>query len=168
LGESFFTARELDESNRVCSAIVKESSDVAEAYYGLGRIEAARGNWASAMESLRKACELFPNYGAAHYTLAQVDGKLGKSEESQEQLRLFAENKTIVPPVDDPLRDKLRRLDMGAPSRLERGFQLEQVGRVEDAIAETEKASQLDPTLVRAHINLIILQGKISEVVADC
>jgi len=160
LGESLLTAGELDESNRVYSAIVKESSDVAEAYYGLGRIDAARGNLAPAAESLRKACELFPTYGAAHYALAQVDGKLGKSEESQEHLKVFAKNKTIVPPVDDPLRDELRRLDMGAPSHLERGVQLEQVGRVEDAIAETEKALQLDPTLVRAHVNLIILYGR--------
>jgi len=160
LGESLFTAGELDESNRVYSAILKESSDVAEAYYGLGRIDAARRNFTAATGSLRKACELFPTYGAAHYALAQVDAKLGKTEESQQQIALFTKNKTIVPPVDDPLRDELRKLDMAAPSHLERGFQLEQVGRVEDAIAETEKSVQLDPTLVRAHINLIILYGR--------
>ena len=160
LAESLLTAGELDESNRVYSAILKESSDVAEAYYGLGRIDAARRNFTAAAGSLRKACELFPTYGAAHYALAQVDVKLGKTEESQQQLALFTKNKTIVPPVDDPLRDELRRLDMAAPSHLERGFQLEQVGRVEDAIAETERSVQLDPTLVRAHINLIILYGR--------
>ena len=160
LAESLFTAGQMDESNRVYAAIIKESTDVAEAYYGLGRIDAARRNYASAAESLRKACQLFPTYGAAHYALGQVEAKLGEAQESQQDLALFAKNKTIVPPVDDPLRDTLRKLDMAASSHLERGFQLEQVGRVQDAIAETEKAVQLDPTLVRAHINLIILYGR--------
>ncbi len=160
LAENLLVAGEIDASDAVYSEIVKKSPDVAEAYYGLGRIAAARGNPTAAAESFRKACELFPAYGAAHYALAQAEVKLGKSEESQQQLALFTKNKTIVPPVDDPLRDEMRKLDMAGRSHLERGFQLEQVGRVEDAIAETEKALQLDPSLVRAHINLIILYGR--------
>jgi len=160
LAESLLATGEINASDAVYSEIVKKSPGVAEAYYGLGRIAVTRGNPSAAAELFRKACDLFPTYGAAHYALAQVEVKLGKSEESQQQLTLFAKNKTIVPPVEDPLRDEMRKLDMAAGSHLDRGFQLEQVGRVEDAIAETEKALQLDPSLVRAHINLIILYGR--------
>ncbi|MGO9270388.1 MAG: tetratricopeptide repeat protein [Terriglobia bacterium] len=160
LAESLLLAGEIDASDAVYSEIVKKSPDVAEAHYGLGRIAMTRGNPTAAAESFRKACEVFPAYGAAHYGLAQAERKLGKSEELQQELALFTKNKTIVPPVDDPLRDEMRKLDMAGRSHLERGFQLEQVGRVEDAIAETEKALQLDPSLVRAHINLIILYGR--------
>jgi tetratricopeptide (TPR) repeat protein len=160
LAESLFAAGELDESDETYSAIIRQWPEAAEAYYGLGRISAARGNLTEARESFRRACDLFPSYGAAHYALAQVDRKLGKSEESDQQLSLHAKTKTLVPPVEDPLRDALRALDMAAESRLERGVALEQAGRLKDAIAETEKALQLDPKLVLAHVNLIILYGR--------
>jgi tetratricopeptide (TPR) repeat protein len=39
--------------------------------------------------------------------------------------------------------------------------QLEQVGRLEDAIAETEEALRLNPELVKAHINLLVLYGRV-------
>lgn len=160
LGESLFAAGELDESSAIYSGIIRQSPDAAEAYYGLGRIAVARGNLTEAQELFRKACDLFPPYGAAHYALAQVDRKLGKSEESDKQLSLHEKTKTLVPPVEDPLRDALRALDMDAASHLERGVELEQAGRLEDAIAETEKALQLDAKLVLAHVNLIILYGR--------
>lgn len=161
LAESLFAAGELDQSYETYTAITKQFPASAEANYGLGRISAARGNQAAAIEFFRRACELFPTYGAAHYALALADRRLGKEEEAQQQLALYARNRTIVPPVEDPLRDELRELDMAASSHLERGIQLAQVGRLEDAIAETEKAVQLDPKLVKAHINLIILYGRI-------
>jgi tetratricopeptide (TPR) repeat protein len=160
LGDSLFAAGELDQSNETYSAIIKQWPEAAEAYYGLGRISAARGNQTEARELFRKACDLFPPYGAAHYALAQVDRKLGRSEESDQQLSLHAKTRTLVPPVEDPLRDALRALDVAAESHLERGVELEQAGRLEDAIAETEKALRLDPTLVLAHANLIILYGR--------
>jgi tetratricopeptide (TPR) repeat protein len=161
LAESLFNAGELETSHGVYSEIVQESPDAAEAYFGLGRIAVARGDPAAARESFHKACELFPAYGAAHYALAQVDRKLGRSEEAQQELALHARNKTVVPPVDDPLRDEMRKLDKAAAAHLERGVQLEQVGRLEDAIAETEDALRLDPGLVKAHINLLILYGRV-------
>lgn len=163
LGESLFTAGEIDQSEQVYSAIVKQFSGVAEAYYGLGRISAARGKPESAIEFFRTAAELFPTYGAAHYALAQVERKLGQTEQSQREITLYTKNRYIVPPIEDPLRDELRKLDQGAASHLERGVQLEQVGRIEDAIAETERALQLDPKLVQAHVNLIILYGRMGD-----
>jgi tetratricopeptide (TPR) repeat protein len=63
--------------------------------------------------------------------------------------------------VPDPFRDKLRALDSSAAGHLERGVQLEAVGRINDAIAETEKALELDPSIVKAHVNLLILYGRI-------
>ena len=160
LAESLFNAGEVQESNSVYSEIVRQSPDAAEAYFGLGRIAVVQGDPAAAQESFRKACELFPTYGPAHYALAQVDRKLGKTKEAEQELSLYAHHETVVPPTDDPLRDQLRKLDRRAAAHLERGVQLEQVGRLDDAIAETEEALRLNPELVKAHINLLILYGR--------
>jgi tetratricopeptide (TPR) repeat protein len=161
LGEALLEAGKIDQAAEIYEGILKDHPDVAEAYYGLGRIDAARGDQSAAAEKYRKACDLFSNYGAAHYGLAVAYRKLGRLTEAQEQAQLHERYPYIVPPVDDPLRDELRGLDRSAAAHLERGVQLEQVGRIDDAIAETEKALELDPSLVKAHVNLLILYGKI-------
>ena len=163
LAESLFDAGDLSGSDDLYSAIVRSYPEAAEAYFGLGRIRLSRGHTADARIDFVKACELFPPYGAAHYELAQVDRKLGKAEESQQEIGLYLQHRTLVPPVEDPFRDELRQLDRAAPSLLERGVELKDAGRLQDAIAATERALQLDPKLVRGHINLIILYGETGE-----
>jgi superkiller protein 3 len=160
LAESLFNSGDLNASRQIYSAIVREYPSDAEAYYGLGRIALAHGEPSAAGQSFSKACELFPPYGTAHYELAQIDRKLGKIGEYDRQLALYVKNRTLVPPVEDPLRDELRGLDRSAASLLERGIQLEQAGRLQDAIAAHERALQLDPDLMQAHVNLIILYGR--------
>ena len=160
LAENLLAAGKMDDSRQIYSGILKEFPDSAEAHYGLGRISVFQGKLTEARQSLRRACELFPPYGAAHYALAQVAQKLGENADGEEQIKLYEQNKNVVPPVEDPLRDALRALDRGATSHLERGLALDQVGRLDDALAETERAAELDPTMVKAHINLIILYGR--------
>lgn len=163
LGESLLRTGNLEGSGEIYSGIVKQLSEgpaAAEAYWGLGKIAVARGDWAAARRSFDQACRLFPAYGAAHYELSQVDRKLKNNQQAQDQLALYNQHPTLVPPVDDPLRDELRRLDRSAASLLERGVELEQAGRIDDAIAAEEESAQLDPKLVRAHVNLIILYGR--------
>jgi tetratricopeptide (TPR) repeat protein len=159
LAESLLDSGDLTDSGALYSTIVHKYPEAAEAYFGLGRISVSRGQTADASRDFHQACELFPTYGAAHYELAQVERKLGNTEESQREISLYLQHRTLVPPVDDPLRDELRQLDRAAPSLLERGVELQDAGRTQDAVAATERALQLDPKLVRAHINLITLYG---------
>jgi tetratricopeptide (TPR) repeat protein len=163
LAENLLAAGDWEEAGRIYEAIVKQHPDAAAAYYGIGRIRAANGDLNAAVESYRRACELFPAYGAAHYGLAQAYRKLGDGPGSEEQLKLHAAGQTLVPPVPDPLRDEMRALDRGAPSLLQRGIAFQNAGRIEDAIAEHEKALELDPEYVLAHANLIILYGRTNQ-----
>jgi tetratricopeptide (TPR) repeat protein len=160
LAENLLAAGDWEEAGRIYETIVKQYPDAAEAYYGIGRIRAANGDLIAAVESYRRACELFPAYGAAHYGLALAYRKLRDGPRSEEHLKLHAASKTLVPPVPDPLRDEMRALDRGAASLVQRGSGFEQAGRIEDAIAEHEKALELDPEFVLAHANLIILYGR--------
>ncbi|HET9178570.1 MAG TPA: tetratricopeptide repeat protein [Terriglobia bacterium] len=160
LAESLLTSGKLEAAGSMYDAIIKGHPGVAEAYYGLGRIRTAQGDLAGAVKSYQKACELFPAYGAAHYALARAYRRLGDLRKSEEQLKLHDANPTLVPPIQDPLRDALRTRDRGPASIVEQGIQLEEAGRIEDSIAAHLKALELDPGLALAHANLIILYGK--------
>lgn len=160
LAESLLAAGQVDESATIYASLVKEYPDSAEARYGMGRIWAAQGETRQAAQAFEKACQLFPRYGAAHYALAQADRKLGKTAPAEEQRKLYQGARNIVPPVKDPRRNALRALDQSSTALLERGVALEQVGRVDDAIRATERAAQLNPGLVQAHLNLMILYGR--------
>lgn len=163
LAESLLTTGHQEEAESMYEAIIKDHPETAEAYYGLGRIRTAKGDLPGAVESYQKACELFPAYGAAHYALARAYRRLGEFQKSKEELKLHDANQTLVPPIQDPLRDALRALDRGPASILQHGIQLEEAGRIEDSIAAHLEALKLDPNLALAHANLIILYGKVNQ-----
>ena len=172
LAESLLASGNLDESAKIFQAILKsdpESGDgnsaaTAEALYGMGRIEAARGNISAAAESYRKACELFPSYGAAQYALALSYRKLGKPEMAQPHFIVYEANMTATPPLQDPLMGAIQALNLGADPHLLRSIELEQQGKLDEAIQEQDQALAIDPKSVQAHINLISLYARTGQI----
>src|SRR4029450_11837027 len=75
----------------------------------------------------------------------------------QPQFRLYEQNRTSVPPLDDPLRSAVTRLNMGSVAHIRRGADLERAGKIAEAIAEQQEALRVDPKAGQAHINLISL-----------
>jgi tetratricopeptide (TPR) repeat protein len=163
LAKSLLDAGQTDESRALYRSLVDEHPDAAEAHYGLGRIDAARGDPAAAVERLEKACALFPGFGAAHFALARAYRDLGDKEKAQEQLALYQKDKLGWPSVEDPLLAAVHELKTGANARLSKGIELAESGDVKAAAEEHEKALQADPKLVRAHVNLIRLYGMLGE-----
>ena len=163
LAESQLATGQQEESSKIYQTIIKENSQCAEAHYGLGRVYSARGDTSTAAKSYLEACQLFPSYGAAHYALALAYRKLGEAEKSQQQFNLFEQNRTTVPPLQDPLRSAVSELSLGDVEHIRRGAVFEQAGRIDEAIAEQHKALQLNPEAVQAHINLISLYGRLGQ-----
>jgi tetratricopeptide (TPR) repeat protein len=151
------------EAGELYSAIAKEHPENAEPYYGLGRVRAARHDYVGAAEAYSKACALFPEFGAAHYALALSYRTLGRLSEAEEQLRLFERNKDGVPPANDPLLEEVRALNQSATYQVQIGMELEKQGRLEESVAAHEKALEIDPKLVQAHVNLIALYGRLGQ-----
>jgi tetratricopeptide (TPR) repeat protein len=149
------------ESRTVAELTARQHPESAEAHYNLGRALAGAGDTAAAIASYLKACELFPQYGAAHYALAMAYRKLGREEESRQQLAFYDQNRTAVPPLDDPLRREVTALNLGSVAHIRRGADLERVGRLDEAIAEQQAALRVDPGAVQAHINLVALYGRL-------
>lgn len=164
LAEALLAASALDESQQVYEQIIKVTPDCARAHYGLGRVMAARRDPAAAAGHYRRACALYPGYGAAHYALALVYRDLDQTAQANAHLALYQKHKLDRPPLADPLLDEIAALNVGAAEHIRRGVQLEAAGQTERAIAEHERALEINPGLAQAHINLIRLYGSLGRV----
>jgi tetratricopeptide (TPR) repeat protein len=162
-GESLLGAGDWNESAKIFGDVLKDDPRSATALYGLGRALGAQGKHAEAIPALLQACDLYPNYGAAHFALASIYRKLGDRERAEKQIALYGANQLSVPPLDDSTRSAVASLDLSANSRLRRSAEMERAGDLQGAVVETKKALEVDPSDVQAHINLIILYGKLGE-----
>ena len=160
LAESLLALGQLDEAGELYESIAEEYPGIAETHYGLGRVLAAKGDAAGSVKQLERACELGPQFGAAHYALALAYRDLGQSEKAKQHLAIYEQHPYDAPVPPDPLMAEVTALDVGAYVHLRRGIDFEKAGRIAEAIAEHEKAIELVPNLVRARMNLVILYGR--------
>ncbi|MGH9673182.1 MAG: tetratricopeptide repeat protein, partial [Bryobacteraceae bacterium] len=150
----------LEESGVIYAELVREQSAPATAWYGLGRVRLAQGTASAALEPLRNACRLYPEFGAAHYSLAQALRSLGRGQEALYHLEQAEIHKAGAPPVEDRLMAEIAELNRG-PARLLRAAKTaEEQGRLTEAEVLTLQALELDPKSVQAHTNLISLYGR--------
>ena len=165
LAEVLLTLGRLDESEGACRAILKDNPQVAPVYYWLGRVESARGHEQAAVEQYRKACQLWPSFGTAHYALALACQRTGAAAEAKEHMAAYQKYKADGDPQpEDPHMEAVRSLDNTALAHLMKGVDLENAGQIDGAIAEHEEAVKQDPKLAQAHANLIGLYGRAGRV----
>lgn len=164
LAESLFAARQVDAAGKLYQEILQQNSKSAEAWYGLGRVQATQGDPHSAAVSLAKACELVPKYGAAQFALANALRKLGQDDKAREHFKLYRANMTNSPPAVDPVRAAVQQLDHSATAHLRRGLALAQAGDLQGAIQQHLQAIQSDPNEVQSYINLIQLYARVGEI----
>jgi tetratricopeptide (TPR) repeat protein len=164
LAEALVAAGELDESAALYEGLKKDPQFESLAWYGLGRIAAARGNLTVAVAHLQQARRLFGEFGAALYALARAHRGLGQREEAAAVLAAAEKHRLDTPPVDDPVLDSVRNLVDAPGERVRRARQLEDEGRVGDAIAELEHALTIHAGLIQARVNLISLYGRSGDV----
>jgi tetratricopeptide (TPR) repeat protein len=160
LVESYTASASWEEAGVLSWRMVDQYRDLPQAWYQLGRVQAGKGDHASAAQSYARACELFPPYGAAHFALAAELRKLGQAKDAEQHLALYSKNATVEPPLDDPLFQGIRGLNHSITAHLRLGAELEQAGKFEDAIREHEAALATDPNNVQVHINLISLYAR--------
>lgn len=163
LAESLFSAHQADAAGKLYQEILQQDSSSAEAWYGLGRIQAAQGDTHAAAVSLAKACGLVPKYGAAQFALANALRKLGQDDKAREHFKLYQANMTNVPRTVDPVRAAVQQLSESALAHMDRGLSLADAGNLQGAIQQYLVAIQLEPKNVQAYINLIQLYARIGE-----
>ena len=159
LAESLFDAGDLEGSQRLFSALTDPDCAPAVAF-GLGRIAAAQGRHAAAVEDFNRAIALVPEFGAAHYALALSYRALGRRDEAQAALEQHGRFGARWPAVADPVLAAVIALRSDPGALLQRAVKLADAGDVEGAIAAHEAALAIDPSLAQAHANLIALYGR--------
>lgn len=157
LADSLFALNRWEESGRLYGSVLAKDARSAHAHYGLGRVSTARRDLSAAIGHLLQAIKLDGNFGAAHYALALAYRHAGKLEQAKEHFELAQKNKGARPPLDDQLLDAVEALNVSAAEHLRKGVALDAANQIEASIAEHERALQIDPQLVQAHLNLILL-----------
>jgi tetratricopeptide (TPR) repeat protein len=159
--ETLLTLGRLDDAEQTCRSIAQGAPSLAPVYYWMGRVAEARGQQSAAMDHYRKACQLWPSFGTAHYALALACQRSGAAAEGQQHMDAYRKFKTDGDPQpEDPLLEAVRSLDNTALAHLMKGVELENAGQLDAAIAEHEEAVRQDPKLAQAHANLIALYAR--------
>src|SRR4029079_6955582 len=107
LAQSLTALPNWEDAGAIYRHILEDHHDCAQAWYGLGRVQAAKGDHTAAAQSYSKACDLFAPYGAAHFALAAELRNLGKKAEAGQEIAAYAEHVTDEPPLDDPLFERI-------------------------------------------------------------
>lgn len=158
LAELLLATDNQEEAKTIYRQVLKQHPDCSQAHYGMGRVQAARGQWRAAIQSYRRALTLSQGFGAAHYALATACRELGMLDEFQENMRLFQQNRGRSPQLDDPLLETVAALRSHAEYYFKEGLRLQAEGRFEPAIVEYRRALEEDPEYARAHANLCLAQ----------
>lgn len=159
--EALLDAGEIERSEASFRALAAEPLALPRAEFGLGRIEAARGRHAEALAHFERAVALFPEWGAAHYAMAQSLRAAGRVEDAGRALAQHARFGPRWPGLADPAQDAVAALRDDASASLRRGLAMAAAGDLEGAIAAHEQALAADPDAAQAHANLIGLYGRL-------
>ncbi|HXG57342.1 MAG TPA: tetratricopeptide repeat protein [Vicinamibacterales bacterium] len=159
LAEAVLDAGDLDRSAQLFAPLTDPSCAPA-VQFGLGRIAAARGRQADAIEHFQRAIALYPQFGAAHYALALAYRATGRRDDAQAALQRHKEYGAQWPALEDPVLAAVHMVRDDPSALLQRGVKRGAAGDVEGAIADHEAAVAIDPSFAHARANLIGLHGR--------
>jgi len=160
LAEARLDAGDLERSEALFAGLAREPLAEPRAALGLGRIAATRGDHAAAIARFERAIALFPEWGAAHYALAQSLRVTGRAAEARIALERHAKFGARWPGMVDPVLASVSALRNDAPAAFRRGLDLAAAGDIAGAIEAHEAALRRDPDVPQVHANLIGLYGR--------
>src|SRR5690349_5672780 len=163
LGSCLLGSGQWQQADNLYQEILAKHPMSAEAYYGIGRVRAVNHDLAGAVVALRKACELFPEFGAAHYALGRVYERLDQRDQSVTELTLFEKLKNSTPPLPDAVLTEVLAFQAGVREAQLQGEQMAREGKLSEAAAAYEKALAIAPALVPAHVSLISVYGRLRQ-----
>ena len=143
-GQALFNAGHLVQAEMMFNRVISLLPESSHGYLGLGKISLAQGNLQETQERLVKAVTLAPNHREVRGVLAEVLRRLGKSEESTNELQIAKELPRDAP-LNDPVYEELVAEGRSAVWYRDRGLNLQAQGRLDEAIEELKVAMELRP-----------------------
>ena len=163
LPDALYESGQIAESRRLFEELLLDPATELFGQYGLGRIAALEKRHEKAVEHLQRAVVLFPEWGSAYYALALSYRALGQPDAARAALQRHAQYGARWPALEDPVLATLSTIREDGRALLERGIGLAASEDLAGAIAAHEAAIEADPSLTRAHANLISLYGRAGE-----
>ena len=160
LAETYTELNRLDEATAIYETMLESDSGDAAARYGLGRIQALRGDSSAAIENLLEAIRLVPDYGAAHYEISLAYRDIGETAKARMHLERHDAGANGAPRPNDPLMNAVDARKPGVGDYVSRARQFESRGELNKAVAEHLEALQHHPEVAQLHVNLVSLYGR--------
>ncbi len=164
-------AGEFDAAGSIYEPLTTRPETAPAAWYGMGRVRQAAGNVEGAREAFARAVALYPEFGGAHYALAQLQRRAGDRDGARLSLQRQQQCLTCWPMPPDPWRTRLDDVRTDAAALLKRGVSSASAAAgpgAEAAAAEAirlhEAALARDPGFGQAHVNLIELYARTGNV----
>jgi tetratricopeptide (TPR) repeat protein len=160
LADALFRLGDLQASRAEHAALQRQYPDLALALYGGGRIAWVLGEHDAAIKQYRRATQVSPPFGSAHYALALALRATGLMSEADAHFAAYRRWGARKPVPHDPILDDVRALNGTARELLVKAARLGKAGLLDASIELHLRALAIDPTAAQAHVNLISLFGR--------
>ncbi len=164
LADASLEAGRPEDAARLYDALATRPEAAPAAFYGLGRVRQLAGDADGARQAFERATSLYPNFGAAHYALAQLQRRARDTAAARMSLQRQQQCLACWPMPPDPWRERLDAVRNDAAALLRRGValgshtaQASSDTAAAEAIRLHEAAVADDPLLGQAHVNLVQL-----------
>ena len=143
--------------------VAAREPDSMASHFGRGSALASLGRFEEAVAALERAASLAGDYRPLYYQLALALRGAGRENEAGRFLALYERMQPDRrPPFLDPLLRQVEELREGSYlHHLNRGMGFEAAGRLEEALREYSRATDLEPAQVHARVNLISVYSQL-------
>jgi tetratricopeptide (TPR) repeat protein len=148
LADGYFKQDKLDEAARLYELAAKASGKDSSlhAAFGLARIAARLGEWNQVVEYAAPLCRTYPSVRPPYQLLESAYEKLGQPDKAAAQREAILSGKlTDVPPIQDPVEDRLADLSYSSTRLLKVAGLLSRFGYPDRAVQVARRAVEANP-----------------------
>ncbi len=155
--ELLFKQGRFKESDESLGPLLARDPDSAPTLYLLARVKYAETDFAAAEDLYRRACQAYPNFGAAWYGLAETGKRIGHADDSAKFYSLAESHKNDKPPEGDELLDQVFKLATGVENRLAQAKELMGQRKFDEASRLYKEVLKQYPDNPDALVNLLYM-----------
>ncbi len=154
LADGFFKQDKLDEAARHYELAAKASGGDSSlhAAFGLARVAARQGQWNKVVEYAAPLCRTYPLVRPPYQLLQTAYEALGQPDRAAAEREAILSGKlTDVPPIKDPVEDRLADLSYSSTRLLKVAGLLSRFGYPDRAIQVARRAAEVNPNDADIH-----------------